>query len=91
MEAIEDLIPRVLVSTVVAIAKTMVLLMHEIAELQFKELTEANVMKAAMRRRSAHRVQHGIENHMNRVTSDEEINHQIRVKNEVLNRMHCMT
>ena len=66
----------------------MMQLMHEIAELQAEEATEAHGVISAVRRRPGHGMQHGIENNVDRVTRDDEIYRQIGIQEQVLDRVH---
>ncbi len=84
----EHLVPRGIVRSVIAVAKPMMQLVHEITELQPEKASQLNAVIPAVRCRPTYGVQHGVENHMNRMARDDEVNREIRVQEQVLDRMH---
>lgn len=87
MPAAGDTVPWRLGGTVVAVDKTVVQLVHEVAHAQ-AEPANPHRLKPTVADWPADRVQHDVENDMHWVASDKEVEHRVRIDPGRFNRMH---
>ena len=91
MEGAEDLVPGVFISAVVAVNEAVVQLVHEVAELDPETVHQLQLIVSTVGGWACNRVQHQIEEQVDRMAGNEEVQYGIRVQSDVLKRMHGVT